>query len=182
MEALLISEKFIKETTNVSDNLSGKYLKPAIREAQDLRLKRVIGAELMAKLQALVESDEIEKPENEKYRALLREVRYPLAYYTIVELIDKVAFKLVNLGVVQNTDDNTQAANMEDRIKVKILYQSKADAYTFELQNYLLAHRSEFPELTDCDCHKIKSNLRSAATCGFFLGGARGKRIKGGCL
>jgi len=36
-------------------------------------------------------------------------------------------------------------------------------------------NRSSFPELNECDCRRIESNLYSAATCGIFLGGVRGK-------
>ena len=38
-EILLSSEKFIKETMSVSDNLSGKYILPSLREAQEIGLK-----------------------------------------------------------------------------------------------------------------------------------------------
>ena len=57
---------------------------------------------------------------------------------------------------------------------------AKADAYCLDLQNFLLRNRSDYPELTDNCCHNIKSNLHSAASCGIFLGGSRGKTIRRG--
>jgi hypothetical protein len=65
---------------------------------------------------------------------------------------------------------------MEEIITQKEFYQGKADFHCLEVQNYILDNRSHFPEVDDCTCRRIHSNLHSAASCGFFLGGARGKR------
>ena len=54
-------------------------------------------------------------------------------------------------------------------------YQSQADAECARLQNYLLEHRDDLPELTDNECGRIRSQLYSSVTCGVYLGGARGK-------
>jgi hypothetical protein len=94
---------------------------------------------------------------------------------TIVEIIYKVSYKIGNAGVVKTTDENLQVAAKDELIMQKEYYQGKADYYCMEVQNYILEHRADYPEVNDNTCHRIKSNLYSAATCGFFLGGARGK-------
>ena len=53
-EVLLISEKFIKENCEISNNVSGKFLQSAIKEAQDLKLTPILGDALVAKLKDLV--------------------------------------------------------------------------------------------------------------------------------
>ena len=75
-EILLSSEKFIKETTNVSDNLSGKYLLPSLREAQEIGLRGILGDCLLAKLKQLVKENEIGLPVNEAYKDLLDRCQY----------------------------------------------------------------------------------------------------------
>ena len=40
-EILLSSEAFVKTVTSISDNLSGKYILPSLREAQEIGLKRI---------------------------------------------------------------------------------------------------------------------------------------------
>ena len=55
-------------------------------------------------------------------------------------------------------------------------YQTKVDAYCLELQQWLLQNKESIPELTECHCRKLSSNLHSAASCGIFLGGSRGKK------
>ena len=174
-EVLLSSEVFIKSVTNISDNVSGKYILTSLREAQEVGLKSIIGETLLEKLKELVKSG-IDKHENIMYKYLLDKCQYYLAYMTIVELIYKVSYKIGNAGLVKTTEENLQVATLDEIIAQKEFYQGKADAFCMDVQNYILNHRSDFPEVNDCTCRKIHANLHSAATCGFFLGGARGKR------
>jgi len=178
-EILLSSEKFIKETTNVSENLSGKYLLPSLREAQEIGLRGILGDCLLAKLKELVKESQINLAVNAAYKDLLDRCQYYLAYATIVEVVDRISYKVVNFGVAKSTDENLQVATQDEIAKQKYFYQAKADNYCLDLQNFLLNNRQAFPELKDCDCSRIKANLKSAASCGIFLGGARGRNIKG---
>ena len=175
-EVLLSSETFIKSVTNISDNVAGKYILTSLREAQEVRLKSILGDCLLDKLKDLVRSEEIDKEENARYKNLIDKCQYYLVYMTIVEMVFKVSYKIGNAGVVKATDENLQVATMEEIIKQKEFYQGKADFHCMELQNYILENRSLFPEVDECTCRRIHSNLHSAASCGFFLGGARGKR------
>lgn len=174
-EILLSSEAFVKSVTSISDNISGKYILPSLREAQEISLKRILGESLLNKLKNLVKEGKIEESVNSHYKDLLDNCQYYLAYMTIVEVSNKTSFKVGNFGVAKSTDENLQVASQDEIAKLQYYYQSKADACCYDLQNWLLDHRSEFPELNDSDCRKIESNLYSAATCGIFLGGARGK-------
>lgn len=174
MEVLLTSEKFIKSVSSISDNLGGKYLLPSIREAQEIGLKSILGEVLLDRLKSLVSSGQIDT--NADYKTLLDKCQYYLAYYTIVEVTNKVSFKVANSGVQKTTDENMQLATMDEIAKTQYYYQSKVDASCYELQNYLLENQSKFPELSRSVCHKIQSNLISSASCGIFLGGRRGKK------
>lgn len=174
------SEAFIKSVTNISDNVAGKYLLSSLREAQEVSLKSIIGEAMVEKLKELVQSSQINDHSNIMYKYLLDKCQYYLAYMTIVELVYKVSFKIGNAGVVKTTDEKLEVASLDEIIVQKEYYQSKADFYCLQLQNYVLDHRVSFPEIDDCSCRKIHANLHSAASCGVFLGGARGKRI-GGC-
>lgn len=175
-EVLLSSETFIKSVTNISDNVAGKYILTSLREAQEVRLKSILGDCLLDKLKDLVRSEEIDKEENARYKNLIDKCQYYLAYMTIVELIYKVSYKIGNAGLVKTTDENLQVASLDEIITQKEYYQSKADFHCIELQNYILEDMVDYPEVDECTCRRIHSNLHSAASCGFFLGGARGKR------
>lgn len=184
-EILLSSEAFVKSVTSASDNLSGKYILPSLREAQEIGLRGILGDALLSKLKEMVGCGCL----CGAYKTLVDHCQYYLAYATIVEVTNKVSYKIGNFGVTKTQDENLQVASQDEIAKMQYYYQSKADACCLDLQNFLLEHREDYPELTECCCHKIESNLRSAATCGLFLGGARGKRLpgvpvghkKGGC-
>ena len=179
-EIILSSEKFVKSVTSVSDNIAGKYILPSLREAQEQGLKGILGDALLSKLKSLVATKEIDLDSNAAYKILLDHCQYYLAYTAIVEVTYKVSYKIGNFGVSKTTDENLQVATQDEIAKMQYYYQSKADACCLDLQNFLLEHRSDYPELTECSCHKIESNLHSAASCGIFLGGSRGKMIRRG--
>lgn len=173
--ALLTSEDFVKSISPISDNLSGKYLLSAIREAQEVHLKSVIGSALLERCKELFASASLDDPENADYAELVERCRYYLAYMAIAECVPKVSFKVANAGVVRTTDEHLHAPSYAEVALVEKQYRNKADFYCYELQKWLCANRSLFPELTECDCERIGANLRSSASCGIFLGGARGK-------
>lgn len=175
-EILLSSEKFVKSVSSISDNIAGKYILPSLREAQEIALKGVLGDILLAKLKELVANNTIDSYAGGVYKTLLDRCQYFLAYNTIVEVTNKVSFKIGNFGVAKSQDENLQVASMDEIGKMQYYYQSKADACCLDLQNFLLENRSSYPELTNSHVHKIASNLHSAATCGIFLGGARGRK------
>lgn len=181
-EILLSSEKYIKTTTAISDNVSGKHLLPALREAQEVGLRGIVGDCLLSKLKevAAASDEEKAKPENKPYLDLIREAQYYLAYKTLVEVANSVTYKVANSGVVKTPDENVQPAGQDDLAKQQYYYQAKADSACNRLQTWILQNAASFPELRPCDCRAIRANLVSAASSGIFLGGARGKILPGG--
>ncbi len=174
-EILLTSEVFVKSVSNISDNVAGKYTLPSIREAQEIKLKSILGSCLLSTLKMMVGNGSIDDAVNGKYKDLVDECQYFLAYSAIVELLPKISYKIGNFGVSKSTDENLQVATQDEIAKQEFYYQSKADYYALELQQFVLDNHSSFPELDECQCGKIRSNLYSAATCGLWLGGPRGR-------
>ena len=174
-EVLLSSEAFIKSVSSISDNVAGKYILPSLREAQEVGLKGILGSNLLSRLKTLVGSGSINNAAYAAYKELLDRCQYYLAYATIVEVAQKTSYKIGNFGVVKSSDQNLQVATQDEIVKTQEYYQGKADALCYELQGWILENYASFPELSQGDCHRIKANLYSAASCGIWLGGARGK-------
>ena len=172
-EILLVSEDFVKDVSNISDNVDGVYIIPAIREAQECKLQGILGSKLFDKLKEMVGDGQILR--QPKYRTLLDKCQYFLAYSAIVELTFKLSYKIANMGVIRTRDENTDSATFDEIVQIQTLWQSKADHEAYLLQDFLIHNKADYPELTQGDCWRIKSNLKSAASCGIFLGGARGK-------
>ena len=183
---LLTSERFVKDATSISDNLAGKFLLPAIREAQDVRLRDVLGTCLLEKLKALVATDPethtrpIDAPENASYKDLLGRAQYFLAYAAAANICEKVAYKVANMGVVKTSDENVQPGDSTEVSRSRDYYVFKSDSECRTLQNWVLENRANFPELDACQCDQIRAHLRSSASCGLWLGGPRGKIVPRG--
>lgn len=174
-EVLLSSESRVKAATNISDNLAGKYLHTALYEAQEIKLREILGDCLLDKCKRLVKDKEIDYPVNAAYKDLIDKCQDFLAYTTVVEVLTKVSYKIVNFGLAKTNNENTQVATPSEINSNKFYYQSKADSWCLILQNWLLANRAAFPELDECACDRISANLTSSASCGIWLGGVRGK-------
>ena len=179
-EILLTSETFVKEASSISDNMAGKYLRSSIREAQEIYYRGIVGDGLLDRLKALVASGEITLETNAQYKALLDRSQDFLANRAIVQLLAKIEAKVVNLGVVKTRDENVDNLSQDEVAKKQYYYQTNADSACLLLQNWLLENAAAFPELDECACRHIHANLRSAASCGLFLGGPRGKVIRRG--
>lgn len=168
---LLTSETFVKDLTPMSDNLSGKYLLPALQEAQEIGLRSILGDRLLDKLKELVSSNQL--PDDSPYKELLDKIQYYLAYQALVSVIMNTSFKIHNFGLNQSSDENLTNPSYTDTIRICKYYQDKADYYCLLLQQYLLREKASFPELSTQDCKRINSHLRSSFTSGLWLGGAR---------
>ena len=176
-EYLLTSEDFIKEVTNISDNLSGKYLQGAIREAQEVVLRGIIGSCLLDHCKQLMAAKQLAGD----YKELVDRCQYFLAYTVLADIAMKTSYKLTNFGLAKSRDENLDVATMDEIVANTGYYQAKADARCYELQTWLLQNKELFPELDDCACSRMHANLTSAASCGIYLGGARGKARRSTC-
>lgn len=177
-QVLLTSEKFVKGLCNIDDNLAGKYLRSALIEAQEVNLREVLGDCLLDSVLNWVASNQNEGIEiPEAYEELIQKCQYALAYRTISSLCIMATYKIANVGTVTTSDDNVSNLSWSDLTRVREYYTHKADYYTRLLQKFLLQNKSYYPELKECDCDRMKANLRSSASSGLWLGGARARRL-----
>ena len=176
-EYLLTSEDYVKANSPISDNVASKYVLNAIRKAQETYLKRIIGKALLDRLKELLKAGTVSASGNEAYSELLDEVQDYLTAQSAKIVCENVSYKIANAGVVKTSDENVQNASQDEIISRKTELQSEADGYAYELQRWLLENRQRLPELSEYDIDKIHSNLYSAATGNFWLGGRRGKGV-----
>lgn len=173
---LLVSANFIKNVTNIDDNMPGKLIEPAIYEAQAEGLRTVLGDALVDRLEDLVRTDKIDQEGYEMYKALLTKCQYYLTYTAMANICMLTAVKVSPAGLEQVSDEHMEPLDMDDSFRLQSFYQKKADYLCHQLQNYVLNNKEAYPELRECDCRMMKSNLFSAATTGLWLGGVRNRK------
>ena len=170
-----IDPELVKQITNVSDNIEGKVLGPAIIEAGNA-LRDIVGDALCDKLEELISTEKIDLGENVNYKLLLDKSQYFLAYTAASLTTTLTAVKIDNFGVSRSTDEHIESLSLSDVFTISEHYQRIADDYCRKLQNWILKNKKKFPELTENQCDDIKANLFSAASCGIWLGGTRSPR------
>lgn len=174
---LLISADRVKELTAIDDNVEGKYMSTAIREAQDIELCGVLGDRLTRRLQELVADGSIAQAGNAHYKRLLDDyVSLFLAYGAGVRLIPMTSYKIANAGLDKVSDERISVADSTEQGRIAQTWVNTRDAYCRKMQAYLLNNREQFPELDGNKCYEMQTNLHSAANQGLWLGGRRGKR------
>lgn len=172
-DILLISEATIKSRTNIDDNVSGKLLLPAIRSAQEIGLRQILGDALLDKLKELAVNNRLEG----YYDMLCKQAQDYLVYQSVADICLLTTVKIGNAGLEQISDEHMAAISISDSYSIQNYYQKKADYYCSRLQNWLVNNREHYPELTTSKCNQIKANLTSSASSGLWLGGLRGKSL-----
>ena len=170
-DILLITEQSIKNLTNISDNMSGKLLLPAIREAQEINLREILGDALLDELKRQVAENDV----RETYSLLILQCQYYLAYQACANICMITSVKIDNAGLQRVSDEKMEPLPVSEVNQIHDYYQSKADFYCERLQHFLLQHKEDYPQLNTRQCNSINANLYSSATCGIFLGGPRSK-------
>ena len=144
---LLISESTLKKLSNLGANLDGLYLYPSICLAQDVDLTNLIGPALVNKLCDLVGSGDIEKEENEAYKALLDTyVTNYLVWAVTAAIIPLINYKWVNAGVSVNTDEHRSSLEYSSAKNLQAQVEKYANAYAVKMKDYLCHNSSLFPE------------------------------------
>lgn len=185
-DILLSSEKRIKAVTNISDNVAGKYILAALRQAQEVGLREFLGDCLLDRLKVLATPDPethdrpIDQQENAAYKDLVDRAQDYLAWASVAEVCNMVTNKVANFGVAKTSDENLQPVGTDDLGKQQYYYQAKADSSLRLLQRWIRANDESFPELDGCACTANGPELLSSASCGMWLGGPRGRRLPGG--
>lgn len=168
MYTYFITPNDVKELTNISDNLSEKYILTAIREAQQTELTTVLGIHFITKLEEAVNKGEVP----ERYSELLDNyILYFLCYNVISKLIPIASVKIDNAGAITTGDEKVENLSLDEVFRLQDYYTQKSDYYKMRLQRYLRANRAKYPEL-DCT-----SEIHSAYSSPIFLGGKRGKHV-----
>lgn len=169
MDVLLISEDYIKSESILDDNLSGKYLLTAIKFAQDIELRSILGDKFLDSIQQLVLHKKIDSHKEEKF--LLDEYIQPfLLYQVLSEVVVPTAFKINNFGVQKVDDEKASAYELARISYIKDYYKDKANIYKKRLQEYLCKNGDQFKFFKCCD-----GNTYSSISSPIWLGGPRGK-------
>jgi hypothetical protein len=166
---LFISETFLKQNTQVSDNVDVKYIRGAILWSQDTLIQTIIGSTLYNKLKTEISASTLAGV----YKTLVDDyIQVTLKHYVTAECLDMAHYKITNKGLqIQDSEQSAPASSSRlDKIVEK--ENNKGDWYRQRLINYLCENSSSYPEYENPDdgvdvIHPSDNNYRTS----IYLGG-----------
>lgn len=153
MKVFLISERTLKENSILPDNLNGQAIQAAINEAQNIWLAEIIGSRLLDRLCGLVETGDIELPDNKKYKTLIdNNITNFLIYRTLADIQLNIWLKDRNAGVVKTSDSFMAQTSFDEVNKIEDHFKNKAQFFAQRLTDFLCRHKADYPEYDCCGC------------------------------
>ena len=166
---LFISETFLKQNTQVSDNVDVKYIRESILWAQDTEIQTVIGSTLYNYIKTQITASTL----SGVYQTLVEDyIQVTLKHYVTAECLAMAHYKITNKGVqIQDSEQSAPASTSSLNFLVE-KETNKAEWYKQRMINYLCENSSSFPEYLNPDdgvdvIHPSDSNFKTT----IFLGG-----------
>lgn len=166
----LLDTDTLKKRTTINFNVDDSLLLNAIEEAQDIYIQGALGSKLYTKLCELVKLNTIGNPGNAKYKSLLDDhVSKSLIYWSWLNAIPYIRFKIMNKSVNGQSSDNSTPVSLDELKELTQTIKDKAEFYTKRLVDHLKEHHREYPEYDDVyRCDEMQPSAR-AYFCGIVL-------------
>ena len=133
-EILLIGIPFLKQTTYINKNVNDQMLFTAVRIAQDVRLREVIGEKLLTTLCQMTES----KVVTGQYKYLIENyIRNYLQWQTLAEVQIPLTNKIRIEGVIQTQGTEYQPITKSEMDYNRQYYDNLADQVRVEMVKWL---------------------------------------------
>ena len=167
---LFISETFLKQNTQVSDNVDVKYIRESILWAQDTEIQTVLGSTLYNRLKDDITNSTLAGV----YQTLVDDyIQVCLKHYVTAECLAMAHYKITNKGLqIQDSEQSSPASTSSVNFLVE-KETNKAEWYKQRLINYLCENSSSFSEYTNPDdgvdvIHPNRNNFKTT----IYLGGS----------
>tara|TARA_R110000787_G_scaffold55411_5_gene127890 strand:- start:1740 stop:2294 length:555 start_codon:yes stop_codon:yes gene_type:complete len=165
---LFISETFLKQNTQVSDNVDVKYIRESILWSQDTEIQTILGSTLYNKIKSEIAASTL----TGVYKTLVDDyIQIALKHYVTAECLAMATYKITNKGLqIQDSEQSSPAStsNINFLVDKEI---NKADWYRQRLIDYLCENSSSYPEYQNPDdgvdvIHPSDRNYRTSIYLG----------------
>lgn len=167
MDKLFISEKDLKESSVLHENMDMKLVEPVIRDCQKLYIKRILGTALYQKLQDEINAATLAG----NYKTLMDDYVQPaLTRWVMYEIPTYLSYKFMNKNILKQAGQNAEKADPEEMKRLMDFLKVRAEEESENVTKYLLANTTLFPEYLNAGSsvdtiHPNKNNF----TGGIFM-------------
>lgn len=147
LNVLFISEQKLKDNTAINENVDSSELRFCIQQAQQIFLQESLGTNLYQKLQELVDNGDINNATYVKYKELLNQFVQPtLISYSYYLALDNFWVKFMNVGLVQNRNEQGSAVDLKTLQYLKQNAKNQAEFNDNLLRRHLIFRSGWYPE------------------------------------
>jgi hypothetical protein len=140
--AYFMTEEYLKENTPIDDNMDAKLLKTAMREAQDIYIRDLIGSGIYDELCTQITAGTVTADNS----TLLKQYIQPcLKYFVLYESAQTMSFQLVNKGIVTRNSEWQSPADINSITALMTKWRDKGEYYAKRLQDYLCEYHATYP-------------------------------------
>jgi len=145
---LLLSQKYLKDNSLITDNVDFELLTPVIIATQRLKIKPILGSNLYDRV--LSEST----PVNGAYPNLSDAIRTlcddyilpAMVWFVQADSILPLKFRLMNKGLMEKSGENSQPVTTDDALMFEQRCLNKAQNFARDTEKYIQANPSLYPE------------------------------------
>jgi hypothetical protein len=167
--AFFISEQDVKKNTPIDENVDSKLLQAAMRAAQDIYIRDIIGSGLYDKICNDINGAGLAG----NYLTLVNSYIAPCLYHLVItQSMLPMTYKMMNKSVSTRTSDNSNPVDMDALVMIERRYNEKANYYAERLRDYLCENNTLFPEYNNpgSGLDTIQPNKAQSLFGGFILG------------
>ncbi len=143
--ALIIDENFVKENSEIDENVDMKLINPTIWKCQKKYIEKTLGTTLYNDLCSEILSDP-DLSSNAAYLTLVDDyIADALLYWVMHELQVPLTYKFRNKTVGKLTDQNAQPVDFQEHKYLRDYYKPDAQYFTERLEAFLCANATDYP-------------------------------------
>jgi hypothetical protein len=165
---LFVNPTFIKDYSFVDPNVDEKYLRIAIKEAQELHVREYLGSGLYDQLVSQIDASTV----SALNQTLLNTYVQPmLIYWTIYEAAPFLNLKITNKNISRKNSDNAGSVDLTELNRLIDEIHTKAKFYTKRMVKYLIQNSTSYPLYSNPGTSIDTIFPRATAyDCGIFFG------------
>jgi len=168
---LFTNVAYVKEFTIIDDNVDEKNIRIAIKEAQEIEIRRYIGSGLYDEIAGQIQNSTL----TALNQTLLDSYIQPaLVKWVVYRAAPFFVYKFTNKNISRKNSDNSSGVDFNELDRVMEQLRNDAEYYTRRMVEYLLENETSYP-LYQNPGNGIDTIFPSydAFTCSIFLGGTK---------
>lgn len=165
---LFFDENFLKENSEIDENVDMKLLNPTIYRCQIQYIQNVLGTNLYDKILAEIQAGTLAGV----YLTLVDDYCVDaLQYWVMYEVQIPLLFKFRDKAVSTKNSTNSSPISTKELSRIENRFKDKAEFFTERISAYLCANESSYPEYNTENEYDETRPQEGMPTVSVYLGG-----------